>query len=63
MVHGPLVQSRVAAAIRAVPANLRVDPGAHGNEQGAGKMQNRTGLVNAGSRQGMPKVGRQTQPA
>ena len=39
-VHGPLVQSRVAAAIRAVPANLREDPGAHGNEQGGNAKQN-----------------------
>ena len=43
---------------------MRDDPGAHGNEQGAGKMQNRTGAKDdEGSRYGMAKVGRQTQPA
>ena len=52
MVHGPLVQSRVAAAIRAVPANLRVDPGAHGNEQGAGKSKQNGANDDEGSRYG-----------
>ena len=45
-VHGLLVQSCVAAAIRAVPANLREDPGAHGNEQGGGgECKTERGLV------------------
>ena len=35
-VHGLPLQARVVAANRAVLANLRGDPGAHGNEQGAG---------------------------
>ena len=58
-VHGPPLQARVVAANRAVLANLRGDPGAHGNEQGAGKMQNRTGAKNdEGSRHDMAKEGR-----
>ena len=42
-VHGPPLQARVVAANRAVLATFRGDPGTHGNEQGVGKMQNRTG--------------------
>ena len=62
-VHGPPLQARVVATNRAVLANLYDDPGAHGNEQGAGKCKTERGLVNMGSRHGMAKVGRQTKPA
>ena len=59
-VHGPPLQARVVAANRAVLANLRGDPGAHGNEQGAGKCKTERGKKNdEGSRHGMAKVSRQ----
>ena len=61
--HGPPLQARVVAANRTVLANFRDDPGAHGNEQGAGKIRTERGLVNVGSRHGMAKVDRQTKPA
>ena len=37
--HGPPLQARVVAANRTVRANFCDEPGAHGNEQGAGKIK------------------------
>ena len=52
-VHGPPLQARVVAANRTVLANLDDDPGAHGNEQGAGKSKQNGGKnVDEGSRYG-----------
>ena len=48
---------------RGSPCNLCDDPGAHGNEQGAGKCKTERGKNDEGSRYGMAKVGRQTQLA
>ena len=41
------------------PCKLRDDPGAHGNEQGAGKCRTEGGKMNVGSRHDMARVGRQ----
>ena len=63
-VHGPPLQARVVAANRTVLATFRDDPGAHGNEQRGVKCRTERGKLNdEGSRYGMAKVGRQTQPA
>ena len=61
-VHGPPLQARVVAANRTVLTTCD-DPGAHGNEQGAGKHKIKRGLVYMGSGQSMAKVSRQAQPA
>ena len=61
--HGPPLQSRVVAANGTVLANCCVDPGAHGNEQGVGANQNRTGAGEQGQWAWHGKGGRHTQPA
>ena len=50
--HGPPLQARVVAANRTVLANLDDDPGAHGNEQGAGKSRQNGANDDEGSRYG-----------
>ena len=45
------------------PYNLRVDPGAHGNEQGGQSKINRGQTDEEGSGHDMAKVNRQTKPA
>ena len=61
-VHGPPVQSRVAAAIRAVPAICALILAHMVMNRGGGGMQNRTGLVDMGQGKGRQARHGMTRP-